>query len=338
MRRSRAFVLTEILMTLMLQAGFVLVLCSAFYVMVSFYTKTQQVMTARNHAERVIAFFDDKIRNAGLGLWVCDNSEEIRGTLGSLTSDPKPLHGRSLPVSLTVDQTTKASQTKSGNVHYGGVITLLYAQRDFSTGNDQNILLVKGSTDIQATGSTITLLDPKASNYTNSEFNSGPTDTTNIKNWAVMEAVGVPFCIPNHNVSITHDIRGYGKARGKTIPQGGELMYLRCMQMFVQDTSEGRSLAICELNDTATNWGTVYNWEKGILEIYMELDTSTRIFTLWVLASGGTDSTLNNPRPSDWPSDAAPATWSGSGYEQHIVYVSRASWKLNNIPPNFTWN
>ena len=78
MKRSRAFILAEILMTIMLQAGFLLVLCSSFYLLVNFYSKTQQVLSARNHAERVISFVDDKIRHAGLGLWRCGSAEDIR--------------------------------------------------------------------------------------------------------------------------------------------------------------------------------------------------------------------------------------------------------------------
>ncbi|MBQ9573843.1 MAG: hypothetical protein IJR27_01010 [Synergistaceae bacterium] len=84
MRRSRAFILSEILMTMMLQAGFILVLCTSFYMLTSFYSKTQQVLTARSHAERAISFFDDKIKNAGLGLWRCDTPSEIRAALDDL--------------------------------------------------------------------------------------------------------------------------------------------------------------------------------------------------------------------------------------------------------------
>ena len=92
MKRSRAFILSEILMTMILQAGFILTLFGAFYLMMEFYTKTQAVLTARDHAERVIQFMDDKIRAAGLGLWACTddvdgdgekepNSATIRGRL-----------------------------------------------------------------------------------------------------------------------------------------------------------------------------------------------------------------------------------------------------------------
>ena len=79
--RRKAFLLTEQLMTILLQAGFILVLVTAFYLMLNFYTKTQQVLTARNRAERVIQFVDDKVRHVGLGLWQCDGASDIRSHL-----------------------------------------------------------------------------------------------------------------------------------------------------------------------------------------------------------------------------------------------------------------
>ena len=113
MKRLRAFILSEILMTMILQAGFILTLFGAFYLMMEFYTKTQAVLTARDHAERVIQFMDDKIRAAGLGLWACTNSkgkcdsETIRGKLDKIPImqvssefDGKK-HGYHLPVSLS---------------------------------------------------------------------------------------------------------------------------------------------------------------------------------------------------------------------------------------------
>ena len=139
-----------------------------------------------------------------------------------------------------------------------------------------------------------------------------------------------------------------------TIPAAGELMGLNCMQMFVHTHEGERQFAFRELQSDGesgegANWeNKKYNQEKGILDIYMEVDRSTNIFTLWVLASGGYDASLNNPRPETWPKEANPrgntdeeakeAWLNHSEYPHHIVYVSRASWKLNNIPQNFTWD
>ena len=120
-----------------------------------------------------------------------------------------------------------------------------------------------------------------------------------------------------------------------TIPAGDDLMGLVCMQMFVHNrvTGEGGQFAFRELKTDGGGWYKTYNQEKNILDVYMKLDTSSSTFTLWVLATGGYDVNLSSPRPSSWPDSA---TWTEE-YSHHIAYVSRATWKLHNIPPNFTW-
>ena len=52
--KRKAFLLTEQLMTILFQAGFILVLVTALYLVFNFYTKTQQVLSARNRAGIVI--------------------------------------------------------------------------------------------------------------------------------------------------------------------------------------------------------------------------------------------------------------------------------------------
>ena len=138
--------------------------------------------------------------------------------------------------------------------------------------------------------------------------------------------------------------------RETTIPAATELMYLKFIQMFVHDAGdgEGRQFAFIELDTSRYNgWSITHNQEIGILEIYMTLDTTNKLFTLYVLASGGEDRGVSNPRPETWPQEAEPTAehWGVklseeqdySNYPHHIVYVSRASWKLNNLE-GFTWN
>ncbi|MBQ9905021.1 MAG: hypothetical protein IJM47_09595, partial [Synergistaceae bacterium] len=107
--------MSEILMTMILQAGFILTLFGAFYLMMEFYTKTQAVLTARDHAERVIQFMDDKIRAAGLGLWRCDNSKEVRDAIQPFTDTGKLLEDFRLPVALMVDHTNTTPQYLEDN-------------------------------------------------------------------------------------------------------------------------------------------------------------------------------------------------------------------------------
>ncbi|MBQ9903476.1 MAG: hypothetical protein IJM47_01685, partial [Synergistaceae bacterium] len=148
------------------------------------------------------------------------------------------------------------------------------------------------------------------------------------------------------------NIRFYGTDGNEVIiPHGGEVMYLKCMQMYVHThpTEGDRQFAFRELNADGKSWTATdgFNQEKNILDIYMELDTSTNIFTLYVLAQGGYDAGVSNPRPESWPKEATPSAdndddaktaWLAHDYCHYTVYVSRASWKLNNIPEDFSWN
>ena len=362
-------------MTIMLQAGFILVLCASFYQVISFYTRTQQVLTARNHAERVISFMDDKIRNAGLGLWRCGNSEAIRAKLTNIaqlaTNDTK---GYKLPVSLkwlkdglstNTDKVPKLSLSQNA----GDVLTLLYAQRDLSSGDDQ--LIPFTASPLQLTyqnkygqiywGGSLQILDRNNINKFNSSKTFELGNIGYIKGYAVMEAMGYPIHLRGIDKKQLL-VQAFGFAVNPsleeiTIPAASEIIGLNCMQMYVRDKNDGhgRQFAYRELKDDSTGWnGTTYNQEKGILDIYMEVDRDKNIFTLWVLATGGYDASMNNPRPDTWPDNANPrlakynadntqspedakTAWLASDYCHHIVYVSRATWKLNNIPPNFGW-
>ena len=130
--KRKAFLLTEQLMTILLQAGFILVLVAAFYLMLNFYTKTQQVLTARNRAERVIQFVDDKVRHAGLGLWQCDGASDTRNhlnTIPMLHRDSR--YAYNLPVSIADNDGTMNEDfipEKSATQTEGNVLTLLYAE------------------------------------------------------------------------------------------------------------------------------------------------------------------------------------------------------------------
>lgn len=367
MKRSRAFILSEQLLTIMLQAGFILILCTSFYQLISFYTRTQQVLTARSHAERVISFMDDKIRNAGLGLWRCGSSSEIRGkfdNIGMLKTNSDK--GYKLPIALKwhdelkqdINDVPLLSRTQDS----GNVLTVLYAVKDLSSGSDQLILytaapLMLSNNNYGTWKGDLQILDKTMDTQAFKSPALGNTAdiTTNIKSYVVMESYGYPAYLPKND---NHTVQVFGltnpSSEDITIPAAGELMGLNCMQMFVHTHEGERQFAFRELvadgtGNTGIKWDTTYNQEKGILDIYMKIDRSTNIFTLWVLASGGYDASLNNPRPETWPKEANPRgntdeeakeAWlnASNTYQHHIVYVSRASWKLNNIPQDFIWD
>ena len=352
-------------MTIMLQAGFILVLCGSFYQLTSFYANINQVLTARNHAERVISFVDDKIRHAGLGLWRCGSPATIRARLDKISrlrtsqlTPSSPRRGYRLPISLLCksDGLNVVPEASSPRID-GDALVLLYARSD----NDLNMTFTT-TTPFNRINDTsgnaaITLIDDDNDNNKSEFVEVTDTSYSNIRRWAVTESIGMPFYVSNINYPNV-DVFFYGTDSVRLpetidIPNAGELMYLDCMQMFVgKDEEMGWQFKFRRLKDDGTEWGATYNQEIGILEIYMELDTTNNIFTLYVLASGGENQGVSYPRPESWPKEANPAgegatdaakeadakaKWLASDYCHHIVYVSRASWKLNNLE-GFSWN
>ena len=375
MKRSKGFILAEILTGLLLQALFILVLCGAFYLLVSFGSGTQQILTARERGQRVISYVDSRIRNAGLGLSKLKKSSEYRTAFNSLINEgnkPLALNNDSkklrLPVALTfrdkddlTDDEMKAAEPNktlptNSNVLYGNILTLIYAQREEPTSqsnlvivpvSNDNIHLVS-SGDISQNSSRYCLFIDYEQNHYNFE-NSGTNPKRNINNWTVLTGTGIPLhtgTIDSQKRFIdmdSQDINGYymrltnDYSLAAKIHAGDELLHLKAERMFVCPDDNGeRNFKFQELTN---DWGEREPHQKDILEIYMELDKSTNIFTLYVLASGGTDGRTHE-RPSSWPKYARPSAsnWNKSDYRYHVMYVSKASWKLHNIPDGFTWN
>lgn len=168
MRRSKGFILAEILISMMLQAGFVIVLCGAFYLLVSFESDVQMKLVARQRGQRVIQYIDQRIRNAGVGFRDCTyyvkekrylprGSKGVREALAPLTANDGPLYssknnGLKLPVALSnlnkdnpkdsfADASSFATSDDTSNnikIQYGNILTLLYAERN----TDSNVNLV----------------------------------------------------------------------------------------------------------------------------------------------------------------------------------------------------
>ena len=341
MRRLKAFILSEILMTILLQAGLILVLCMSFYLFLDFYTRTQQILTARNHAERVIQFMDDKIRNAGLGLWKCGDSAAVRAAMRPFTDTKKLLEDFRLPVALMVDHknTTPQYCDDEKKVQHGSVLTLLYGARNL----DENTITVVTQDDepeeISASNhkykNILLLLDgskpgvlSKNNGYVKSLFEVDSITDQTTKNkkeqeveryrmnrYAVTEGTGYPMYM--------HDLPEKGSAKGHitaytynkkvTVNNASELIPLKCMKMFIHDAEDGlgRQFTFSETEPDENNknnakWKGTYHQEVGILEIYMTFNIETNIFTLYVLAEGGDNPSGDTERPKTWPENAEP--------------------------------
>ena len=361
MRRSRAFILTELLTGMMLQAGFLLVLCTSFYMMLSFYTRTQQVLSARDKGERVIAYFDQRIRHAGLGFGKCTSSADVRNALwpiASLTASPKKVLSNkdlALPVAVTYlnqdnfddnDFNSASSNIITNSLGHqaycGNILTLIYAERE----NSQNFyVIVSQDPSITITGpSKVRNETRKGYNYkllnydtTISSADVKSTALTATYPYLIAPSVGLPFRIRNyyHNDRVEYSKDNYPDTQiqrmsflsldiSPVVNLADELHYLKCKRLFVEGIGVNSNF---KYQNLTSKWGNQIPHEKGILEIYMELDTVTKIFDLYVLSTGGEDKSVTRSKPTNWPDNAR---WKNE-YLNHALYVSHASWKLHNL-------
>lgn len=333
MKRSKAFILAEILTGMVLQAGFIIVLCTSFYLMLSFYTRTQQTLSARQKGEKVIAYVDARIKNAGLGLGKCSNSGEIREALSKVTSllDNRKL---TLPVSVTSGN-WKFKSKNSDKKFTGNRLTLLYTQR----ASDLQLIIrtiespdksgCNCSVDIKAATRELALIAKKNSDgkytFASSKFLTKSYETS-LKSYTVIAGTGAPLYLNKSDNAGTFKLEDKTSRSSTYVYPGDELLYLKCERMFV----DGTSFYFQEFN--GASWRDKISSELGILEMYFELDTTTNILDMYVLASGGINDSKTTQKPSAWP-----GTWK-SEYANYIVYMSCASWKLKNLPDAFNWN
>ena len=341
MKRSKAFILVEVLTGMALQTGFIIVLCTSFYLMLSFYTRTQQYLNARQKGEKVIAYVDSRIRNVGLGLGKCGSSSEVRDALKRVNklADMRPL--LTLPVGITCGDGSKTGNNQTtagiidGNKIKGNILTLLYVKRPLSvnmtirTSEDLSADVQGCNVALSIDTAKIGLISPKDT-FSNSEFQRGATNYTIIEAYTVLVGTGIPLFIykTNDDGEFNLQFKGTGTTTASVYP-GDELLYIKCERMFVKD----QNFKFWNFSDNSWDSLKLHSNEAGILEVYFELDTSTNILDMYVLSSGGVNDAGNTQRPVSWPSDF----WK-TEFANYMIYVSRASWKLSNISSSFTWN
>lgn len=303
--------------------------------MIKFYVKASRIFLARERGQTVIAYVNSRIMHANLGLWKCRSPRDIFLALG----ENSQLEDLTLPVAITSGDWNSTNICYKNGIYRGNVLTLIYARRDLSSGTEERILTIKTGNTNSLTigpGKTVTfkVFVNDNSIFSNSDFTN---DTSDFHSWSALAGAGIPaqinFDINGANVRLSlPDTAPYSA----DVPPVCDLLYLECEKFFVGTDSMGeKNFMYRQLfrswNDTQSRQ---YSHEGIILELYMEFNTNTKIFDLYVLASGGHEDSLNAPRPSTWPDFAR---WLEE-YSDHEVYVSRASWKLHNIPDSFTWN
>ena len=330
--KMKAFILTELLTGMMLQSLFALTLCGAFYMLLTFSSSTQKILAAHDEGQIVISYIDTRIRNAGLGLWACKTPENIGRAFTKISA----IKNLPLPVAITRSKNDEHVDSND-EICYGHVLTLLYAHKD----NKQSGLIVSNDTLMPVTinrtegdrnKNHFYLLGGKTA-YTGSEFGGSHTgDPKYIRNYAVTENSGTPVYLKSPLVRDVMIIAPSDKLNSVEIHHLSELLNLECERMYV-DMSTGESsfmISTLGVNSTSSEWNSPTPHTKGILDIYMTLNTEPDIpiFDLKVLVSEGlrTDGETTEC-PADWPSD-----WTEE-FAQHKVHVSQASWKLYNLAP-----
>ena len=169
LRARKGFTLTELLTSMIIQSMFVITLCGAFYLLLSFGTRTQAIFTARERGQRVITFVENRVRNAGLGLHELKKVTDVQKAMKPLTDNGKPLYnsrkidtitGLRLPVAISYSDQwprvytskttnnivtsnpykTEDNETKQKIMWHGNILTVLYPQREDS--NNVNLVVV----------------------------------------------------------------------------------------------------------------------------------------------------------------------------------------------------
>ena len=99
MRRIKGYILTEIMMSMVLQAILISILGGAFYMLLRFSTTSEHVIASRNAGRYAMSYIEQRIIHAGLGLWGCKTPEDLSAKLSPITS----LNGYTLPVNISVN-------------------------------------------------------------------------------------------------------------------------------------------------------------------------------------------------------------------------------------------
>ena len=126
----------------------------------------------------------------------------------------------------------------------------------------------------------------------------------NINNYAVMVSLGLPIYL---HALLGNDltVRLFGSTeKTVTIPAAIELLTPRCLQMYVCSDGDDRQFVWRELTEDGKEWREVCK---------------------------KTDAWPKEAEPKGNSDEEAEEKWLKSDYKDHVVYVARKSWKLNNL-------
>ena len=181
MNRRSGFTLTELLMALVIHSFFILILGGTFYTLLSFGSRSQEFLTARERGQRALNYIDTRVRNTGLGMWKLPNWQEARNALKPLTNPGRVFKNTNMRLPLMIwsndidtGTVTKKSdithETEDEKIYCGNVLTLLYAQREEDTRPEAPILAVYQSGGIYILNKTEDKLNKLIEDLDNDAF------------------------------------------------------------------------------------------------------------------------------------------------------------------------
>lgn len=179
-------------------------------------------------------------------------------------------------------------------------------------------------------------LDKKITNaYVSSRFRDGDGEEADLRSYGTLRGTGKPVLVQKNSLMMN---------LSDAVLSGDELLHLKSVRLYATnpsnyDKTHGQPLRNCKIQKlNGKTWGNANPYQQGILEIYAELDQIKNILSVWVLSMGGQDNATHE-RPYDWPEKAR---WREQGdekdYRYFITYVSKGTWKLNNLPEGFRWD
>ena len=350
--KRKAYFLAETLMGMALQAILALSLMGAFYMLMTFSSSLSQTLDGFDRGQMVISYVDNRIRNAGLGLWGCKHS-----TSGS---SPSPagvteafdtgsnwsgagLHQSyfHLPVAVTsLTGSGTEGLSKDSRYYEGNVLTLLYAHKDTQK-PDELLVLCADSPDAVVIPAETSSPDFRFINYKEDYSGSGKTNFNlseltpnkkNLKSWAVMEASGRPVMVSNFTGGV------FPRKFTITAPYGhsvkiysmSELLNLEIKRMLVKESDGVRNFAFYEPGggSLSSPLEGPYYVAKDILEVYFRLDTQPDIplLDMKVLVNDGERESGDVECPAEWPS----GYWQDD-FGKYNFHIEQAQWRLYNL-------
>lgn len=318
-RHWRGFSLIEVLVALTVGAvlGAVLIATMRWVFLSS--ERVSRLLLARDRGERVLSYLEPRVLHTGLGLSSCRSPGLLRRAFGyGITKAPViaswPDRARPLQVYKESGGIWPNPADDEGGVYRGSGLCLLYA--------------VPSGVFLKNEGGGSVTLEPGERLRGTVVWGSlsGAVSVVGVfhdlRSWFSLPLTGYPLFWEGGTPSKPILKLANGVVGPVVVPPVNELYLLRGERFRVMNDT----LYFQEL------WGA---WhppsfqprEDGVLSLWIEWRPALQCLDLWVLTSGGAAVFGPAPRPSSWPAEAP---WKKE-FERHEVYVSRASWRVENL-------